>query len=124
MEPSYREVIKGLIQIVWADGKVDDRERIILGEMLAELGLDYKDLTEVGQMMQEATEPPDLETILEGTQAEKEDLMRLMLALATTKGTLNPSELRYINAVAKRLGIDADQLEELKQEVRKMPGTK
>lgn len=124
MESSYREVIKGLIQIVWADGNVDDRERIILGEMLAELGLDYKDLTEVGQMMQEATEPPNLDAIEVGSEAEKHDLMRVMLALATTKGVLNPPELRYINAVAKRLGIESEQLESLKKEIRKLPGTK
>ena len=64
MEASYREVIKGLIQIVWADGTVDDRERVILGEMLTELGLNQKDLTEVGKMMQEAPNAKEFEEIM------------------------------------------------------------
>lgn len=124
MNASHRETIKGLIQIVWADGTVDDRERIILGQMLAELGLGQKDLQEVGKMMQEAPEPPDLEAILGGNQEEKEDLMKVLLALGMSKGHLNPPELRYINAVANRLGMEAERLEELKAEVRKLPEQK
>jgi len=124
MDASHRETIKGLIQIVWADGTVDDRERIILGQMLAELGLGQKDLEEVGKMMQEAPEPPDLEAILGGNQAEREDLMKVLLALGMSKGHLNPPELRYINAVANRLGMEPDRLEQLKAEVRKLPEQK
>jgi uncharacterized membrane protein YebE (DUF533 family) len=124
MDASHRETIKGLIQIVWADGTVDDRERMILGQMLAELGLGQKDLEEVGKMMQEAPEPPDLEAILGGNQAEREDLMKVLLALGMSKGHLNPPELRYINAVANRLGMEPDRLEQLKAEVRKLPEQK
>lgn len=124
MDASHRETIKGLIQIVWADGTVDDRERIILGQMLAELGLGQKDLEEVGKMMQEAPEPPDLEAILGGNQAEREDLMKVLLALGMSKGHLNPPELRYINAVANRLGMEPDRLEQLKADVRKLPEQK
>lgn len=124
MDPSYRETIKGLIQIVWADGDVDDRERVILGQMLAELGLDHADLAEVGKMMQEAPEPPDLETIVSGSTENKLDLMRVMLALAMSKGHLNPPELRYILAVAHRLGLTDAQLDKLKAEVRKLPEQK
>ncbi len=124
MNASHRETIKGLIQIVWADGTVDDRERIILGQMLAELGLGQKDLEEVGKMMQEAPEPPDLEAIWGGNQAEREDLMKVLLALGMSKGHLNPPELRYINAVANRLGMEPERLEQLKAEVRKLPEQK
>lgn len=124
MKAIYRETIKGLIQIVWADGAVDDRERVILGQMLAELGLSTKDLTEVGKMMQEAPEPPDLDAILEGGPEEKTDLMKVLLALAMSKGHLNPPELRYISAVASRLGIDGAELDLLKSEVRKLPEQK
>lgn len=124
MQASYREVIKGLVQIVWADGDVDDRERVILGQMLTELGLSQKDLVEVGKMMQEAPELPDLSAIVKSSQAEKEDLMRVMLALAMSKGHLNPPELRYISAVAKQLEVSGEQLEALKKEVRKLPEQK
>lgn len=124
MQASYREVIKGLIQIVWADGDVDDRERVILGQMLSELGLSQKDLAEVGKMMQEAPELPDLSGIRDESDAEREDLMRVMLALAMSKGHLNPPELRYINAVARQLDVSPEKLEALKKEVRKLPEQK
>lgn len=124
MKASYRETIKGLIQVVWADGTVDDRERILLGQMLSEMGLSDKDLIEVGKMMQEAPEAPDLEAILEGEQAEKEDLMRVLLAMSMSRGTLNPPELRYIMAVAHRLNMEESVVERLKAEVRKLPEQK
>ncbi|MBN9418499.1 hypothetical protein ABS71_09430 [bacterium SCN 62-11] len=124
MNASHREVIKGLIQIVWADGTVDDRERILLGQMLSELGLSSKDLAEVGKMMQEAPELPDLGAILKSPAEDKEDLMRVLLALSMSRGALNPPELRYIQAVSHRLEIDEERLEALKAEVRKLPEQK
>ena len=124
MNASHREVIKGLIQIVWADGTVDDRERILLGQMLSELGLSSKDLAEVGKMMTEAPELPDLGAILKSPAEDKEDLMRVLLALSMSRGALNPPELRYIQAVSHRLEIDEERLEALKSEVRKLPEQK
>ena len=124
MNASYRETIKGLIQIVWADGTVDDRERIILGQMLSELGLSAKDLLEVGKMMQEAPELPNLDEILKGPQVDKEDLMKVLLALSMSRGSLNAPELRYIQAVSHRLGFSEEQLDQLKAEVRKLPEQK
>ena len=124
MDASHREIIKGLIQIVWADGTVDDRERILLGHMLTELGLSDKDLVEVGKMMQEAPELPDLGAILKSPTEDKEDLMRVLLALSMSRGSLNAPELRYIQAVAHRLEIDDERMEVLKSEVRKLPEQK
>ena len=124
MDASHREIIKGLIQIVWADGTVDDRERILLGQMLTELGLSAKDLAEVGKMMQEAPELPDLGTILKSPAEDKEDLMRVLLAMSMTRGSLNAPELRYVQAVAHRLEMDEERMEALKSEVRKLPEQK
>jgi uncharacterized tellurite resistance protein B-like protein len=124
VKPAYREIIKGLIQIVWADGTVDDREREILGKMLAELDLTQKDLQEVGQMMTQAPELPDLNAVFAQGHEEKSDLMKVLLALAMSRGHLNPPELRYIQAVSSRLEISKDELEQLKQEVRKLPEQK
>ena len=124
MNASHREIITGLIQIVWADGTVDDRERILLGHMLTELGLSDKDLVEVGKMMQEAPELPDLGAILKSPTEDKEDLMRVLLALSMSRGSLNAPELRYIQAVAHRLEIDDERMEVLKSEVRKLPEQK
>ena len=64
MNAQEREILKTLIQIVWADGQVDDRERDILGKMLVELDLTPKDIAEVGQMMTEAPEAPQLAEVL------------------------------------------------------------
>lgn len=124
MNASHREVIKGLIQIVWADGTVDDRERILLGKMFGELGLSDKDLAEVGKMMQEAPELPDLGAILKSPAEDKDDLMKVLLALSMSRGSLNAPELRYIQAVAHRLQISEEHMEALKSEVRKLPEQK
>lgn len=124
MNATYRETIKGLIQIVWADGDVDDRERLLFGQLLAEMGLNHEELLEVGKMMQEAPEPPNLDAILGESQEDKEDLMKVLLALSMSKGHLNPPEQRYIQAIANRLAISGERLEKLKGQVRKLPEQK
>ena len=122
MNAQEREILKSLIQIAWADGNVDDRERDILGKLLAELDLSRKDLIEVGEMMTEAQDLPNLDIILAKGKEEKNDLMRLLLALAMAKGHMNPPEMRYVQAIAHKLDIDREALDKLIAEVRKLPG--
>ena len=122
MNAQQREVLKSLVQIVWADGTIDDREREMMGRLLAELELSRKDIIEVGAMMTEATDLPDLDVILARGQEEKDDLMKLLLALAMDKGHLNPPEMRYVQAIATKLEIDKEALDALIAQVRKLPG--
>ena len=122
MNAQEREVLKSLVQIVWADGTIDDREREMMGRLLAELELSRKDIIEVGAMMTEATDLPDLDVILARGQEEKDDLMKLLLALAMDKGHLNPPEMRYVQAIATKLEIDKEALDALIAQVRKLPG--
>lgn len=124
MKAHEREILKSLIQLVWADGTVDDRERGILGRMLAELELSPKDIQEVGQMMTAAPDQPDLQVILQKDQAEKSELMKLMLAFAMVKGHLNPPEMRYLYAMGSKLGIEREEFDELVASVRKLPSQK
>ena len=118
MEPAEREIIKTLIQIVWADGQVDDRERDILGKMLAQLDLSHEDLREVGQMMTEAPESPELAAVLSKSKAERRDAMKVMMAMAMANGHLNPPEMRYVQATASKLDISREELEEIRLEVK------
>lgn len=124
MKTKQREIIKCLIQIVWADGNVDDREREILGQMLVDMELTREEVSEVAKIMMEAPDPPDLDAILEEGAESKRDFMKVLLALAMSKGTLNPPELRYVQAVANKLGLGSDELEKLKAQVRKLPEQK
>ena len=118
MNAQEREILKTLIQIVWADGQVDDRERDILGKMLVELDLTPKDIAEVGQMMTEAPEAPQLAEVLSKSPTERRDVMKVVMAMAMDNGHLNPPEMRYVQAIATKLEIDKDQLEEIRLEVK------
>lgn len=122
MNAQEREILKSLVQIVWADGTIDEREREMLGRLLAELDLSRKDIIEVGTMMTEATDLPDLDVILARGKEEKDDLMKLLLALAMDRGHLNPPEMRYVQAIATKLQIDKESLDGLIAQVRKLPG--
>ncbi len=118
MNAQEREILKTLIQIVWADGQVDDRERDILGKMLVELDLTPKDIAEVGQMMTEAPEAPQLAEVLSKSPTERRDVMKVVMAMAMDNGHLNPPEMRYVQAIATKLEIDKDQVEEIRLEVK------
>ena len=124
MKTKHREIIKSLIQIVWADGNVDERERELLGRMLVELDLSHKEISEVAKIMMEASDAPDLDAILAEGDESARDLMKVLLALAMTKGELGAPELRYVQAIAHKLQLDKEELEQLKKEVRKLPEQK
>lgn len=118
MNAQEREILKTLIQIVWADGQVDDRERDILGKMLVELDLTPKDIAEVGHMMTEAPEAPKLAEVLSKSPAERRDVMKIAMAMAMDNGHLNPPEMRYVQAIASKLEIDKDEVEKIRLEVK------
>lgn len=114
MDAQQREIIKSLVQIVWADGAVDERERARLGEILVQLGLDEDEVSEVGSMMTEAA-APDLASVLPDVES-RHGIMKVLLAMSLADGDLAAAELRWINAMARQLDIAPEHLERLKSE--------
>ncbi|MBI3927122.1 MAG: TerB family tellurite resistance protein [Armatimonadetes bacterium] len=118
MNAQEREILKGLIHVVWADGQVDDRERELLGQILVQLGFNHKDLSEVGIMMTEASFP-DLQSVLPDHESRL-GIMKVFLAIGFADGALAAAELRCLNGMARELGISSEELQRLKIEAQNL----
>lgn len=118
MDDTERLLMKGLVQVIWADGEVDEKEREMLGGILARLGCSVEEIREVAAMMMsdEARAPKDFQEKLPGDKASRAEIMRVMLAMALADGRVDVSEVRFLDRMAQHLGIDPATLEELKRD--------
>lgn len=115
MDQRERALLKGLVQVIWADGEVSDEEREMLGGILSELGSSTAEIEEVGRMM---TAPPDIGNLREQIpdMESRQEIMKLLLAMSMADGRVDTSEIRFLNKVAEHLEIPHDTLDHLKEQ--------
>ncbi len=121
MENRERALLKGLVQLIWADGEVSEEERLMLGGILSELGSSAAEIEEVGRMM---VEPPSLEDLREKVPDEesRREIMKLLVAMAMADGRVETSEIRFLDRLAERLEIPSAELETLKEQTLRVMG--
>lgn len=115
MDQRERALLKGLVQVIWADGEVSDEEREMLGGILSELGSSSAEIEEVGRMM---TAPPDIGNLREQIpdMESRQEIMKLLLAMSMADGRVDTSEIRFLNKVAEHLEIPHATLDHLKEQ--------
>lgn len=117
MDDTERLMMKGLVEVIWADGEVDDSEREMLGGILTQLGCSAEEIVEVGKMMMGArSNPEDFQAKLPDDDDSRREIMKVMLAMALADGRVDVGEVRFLNRMAYHLQIDDDELEDLKRE--------
>lgn len=112
-----REVLKSLVGVIWADGDVSDKERAILGNILLKLGYTEDEIIEVGKFMQDGASP-DLDGLFPRADSRRK-LMKVLCNLSAADGATSLGELRYLNAMARQLQIEPEELAEIRAEVEK-----
>lgn len=119
MEQRERALLKGLVQVIWADGEVSDEEREMLGGILSELGSSHEEIEEVGRMM---TAPPDISNLRDQIpdMESRQEIMKLLLAMSMADGRVDTSEVRFLNKIADHLEIVPETLERLKEQTQQM----
>lgn len=115
MDQRERALLKGLVQVIWADGEVSDEEREMLGGILSELGSSTAEIEEVGRMM---TAPPDIGNLREQIpdMESRHEIMKLLIAMSMADGRVDTSEIRFLNKVAEHLQISNEILDSLKEQ--------
>lgn len=116
MDERERALLKGLVQLVWADGELAEAESVALGQLLVELGCSPAEIQEVGRMLVQPPELADLRQELRDSQS-REDVMRLLLAMSMADGRVDPSELGFLDRLAGHLEIPPSTMEALKAQV-------
>ena len=117
MDKRERNLLKGMIQMIWADGEVDESERKILGEMLTHLGIADQDMAEVAEMMKSETQPdPEALRAELDDPDDRQEMMRVLLAAALADGVIQMAELKFLNKMADVLEITSEELGDLHRE--------
>ncbi|MCA9795664.1 MAG: TerB family tellurite resistance protein [Candidatus Eremiobacteraeota bacterium] len=122
MDEQDRLILRSLVQMMWADGEVDERERDLLGRMLVSLGVSDGDLKDVAAMM---THPETLDVeALRGHIPELADrlaVVKAMLVMAMADGVLELSETRLMGRLSDVLELSEQQMEEACSDVLAQP---
>ena len=111
-------VIKGLIQVMWADGELAEAEREMLGSILVNMGCSPEELQEIAGMLKE---PPSVDTLLKDLpdKESRRDVIKIVYAMALADDDYADSEDAFIKKLAAKLKISPKELEELKEEMRR-----
>ncbi|MGE0491688.1 MAG: TerB family tellurite resistance protein [Vulcanimicrobiota bacterium] len=124
MDEQDRLILRSLVQMMWADGEVNERERDLLGKMLVELGVTEGDIKDVAAML---THPESLDVeALRGRIPEVEErlaVVKAMLAMAMADGVLELSETRLMSRLSDVLELSDQQMEEACSDVLAQPET-
>ncbi|MBQ7528939.1 TerB family tellurite resistance protein [bacterium] len=118
MKKNAKNLLKGIIHMMWADGSIDDYERELVGRMMVELKCSHDDIQKMSEMMKT---PPTEEFNFKNeivTPAEREEFYRLAAAMAVVDGHLAASEKELLNKIAANLEINKDKAQEILESVK------
>ncbi|MCA9792950.1 MAG: DUF533 domain-containing protein [Candidatus Eremiobacteraeota bacterium] len=112
MDERQRRLLEYLFAAAWADGQVDERDKTILDRVMVSVGIPREKIMELIPRVEASPqgEPQDVPE----DPALRQEMMLYSLALCFSDEALVPTETEYLQRLAARLSITADQLVELR----------
>lgn len=117
MDNNEQILLKALVQMIWADGEVDRNEQAMLGQILAQLGIDADEIAQVGELMK-TEKVPDADSFREQVPDPEDrfEMLSSLVAMAAIDGEISFSEVVFLKKMAEVLEISQEQLQELQDE--------
>ena len=117
------EVAKGLFQLAWADGSVQEQEVHLIAGLLQRMGVS---MAERLAMMDEAlslpfSALPDLDAVLPNRESRMA-VMNQLVSVCFADGAAHPGEIEILGNLALRWGVTAEELEELRRKALQSRG--
>ena len=108
MTPAEKRVLKSLVAVAWADGKVEDPESGVLEGLLAGFGASDAEEKEI---LTYAKQPRTLDDVplAELTTEDRELLLANAALLTEADGHLSPAESAILDKLVTLLGFTAEQ---------------
>lgn len=119
LKQEHQELVNGLFHLAWADDVVSPNEVQALTTILLRLGYSLAEViclldSKLAAPPAERTALP-LDQIFAHKRPSPEEL-RMLLAICFSEGAIQPEQVGYIEGLILRLGLRADELEQLRQE--------
>ncbi|MGE0495883.1 MAG: DUF533 domain-containing protein [Vulcanimicrobiota bacterium] len=119
VDDRQRQILRALINMAWADGEVVPEESSMIARFADELGVSLIDkiqsldagLSGSGQQIE-----ADLESVLPD-HASRLEAIEMLVSLSFADGHLDDGEMKYLGTLAVKLGIGADELDQIRQRV-------
>ena len=123
MNARQLEVAKGLFQLAWADGQVQEQEVHLIAGLLQRMGVS---MAERLALMDEAlslpySALPDLDSVLPNRESRL-SVMTQLVSVCFADGAAHPGEIEILGTLAVRWGVTADELEELRRKATQSRG--
>lgn len=118
MTPNEMNLLKSLVVVAWADGKLEDGEFGVIDGLLCSFGANDQEEEEI---ISYAKTPRRLEDDLEVSglsPGDRELLMTNATLLTLVDGDLSQSELSFLNRLAGMLEVSKDEFEAILSSVR------
>ncbi len=117
MDERQKNILGALIQMAWADGKITPEETQMISSFADRLGISLVDrISELASGLSQRREEQEieLEKVLPD-HASRLEAMQMLVSLSFADGSLDSGEMDYLGRLALRLGIQAHELEQMRQ---------
>jgi len=110
MEPHTEAIVRSLVAMAWADGRMDDTERAVLDALVAAFELSDDDANIIKEY---AAEPRTLDDVplTELSGDDRRLLLQHAVILSYVDGEQSQRELELLDAMVKRLRVPAPEAE-------------
>ena len=106
-------LLKTLVALAWADGEIDSGETEWLNKVFDSLELSATERERILGVPQALPTAQEYTAVLV-TEEDRLFLLRVLLTLAMSDGTVALEELKMLKEVSHRLGVSDAKLEELR----------
>lgn len=122
MQNQRQEIIKSLASMAWADGQVTDEERALLFAVCLQLGASEQEVEELEEALGKPSDVAESVAELKIALPDKEsrtNVMRVLLTMSMIDGVISFSEFELIEKISTELGLNSEELEELREDALK-----
>ena len=109
MTPSEKNIVKGLVAVAWADGKVKEPEQGMLDGLLWAFGADENDEAEIREFAGKKRTLKDDIPLGELSREDREILLAHAALMTHADGKQTPAESKLLGSLIEVLEFDAEE---------------
>ncbi len=118
MTPSEMKIVRSLIVVAWADGKLESQERGVVEGLLCGLGASAAEERELLHYAAQRRTIEDDVPLLELSPSERELLLANAALITHVDGTQSPAERDVLERLVRVLGFSSAEARRILAEVR------
>ena len=114
MQDYQEAMVKSLIAVAWADGKIEDEESEVIDALIAAFELEGEDAEQIREF---AKEPRTLDEIplTELSRSDRHMLIQHAVIVTFIDGEQSPEEVALLDDLESRLHLEAEEAKALRE---------